>query len=382
MLSEARQRFLGCCLALISSVTFAAQGLFFKLLTDVYATEILFVRMVTTVVLLLPFLCVGDFALLGDRGVDLLWLCVGGVSAAGEIALHYYAMQLMPYADVSAIIFSGFVLVMFFAWVFLRESCGAFEIIVTLITIAGIVLVAHPEAIFAAVSGTSDAARSDYFASRLAGTGVALLSCCCTVGVFLSARRVCHIHYAVLTFHAAFWGTIMSATITCVVGQWTIPANTAEWLYLLGVTTFGFVSILFVYQALRLEEAGAVSMVRTSEITFSYIMQIIFMGQYPNVYAAVGAVIISFTSVACGLRAWLRTRKKEDEQSRLLAAAKDGNEAGDKYTEDAVRPYRDDDGYQSGESTPVKNRSLNDDDHDIGKSLKSRLRTCFCQSEN
>jgi drug/metabolite transporter (DMT)-like permease len=303
--------------------------------------EIMFVRMTVTVVLLLPFLLIGGYNVLGSDG-DWKWLTMAGLSCAFEIALHYSAMRLMPYADVSAIIFSGFVLILFFAWIFLDESCGVFEILMSVITIIGIILVAHPDALVALFTGGEghSSRRYDSFLSRLAGTGLSLLSCVCSVGLFLSARKVSHVHFSVMTFHTAVWGTITSAVMTSAFGEWRAPDSNLQWVYLFGVAVVGCISVVLVFQALRFEEAGAVSMVRTSEIPFSYILQIIFIDQYPNVYAACGATIISLTSISCGLRAWLRTRRKERDiyeelhGKNLVSGTK-------------VNDVRDDDGYQS-----------------------------------
>ena len=315
-MNDARQRLLGCVLSLLSSMSFAIQGLFFKFIQSMDSLEIVFARMTFTVMVLVPYFLITRRNVMAAEG-NLKWVTVAGLAVVVRIGSQYMAMRLMPYADVSAILFSGFVFVLFFAWIFLKESCGVFEITMTFITTIGIILVAHPEALvalFIGGLGHSDEVN-DLFISRLAGSGLALLSCLCSVVIYLSVRKCRSVHYSVTVFHSSVWGVIISAAMTSSCGRWSLPQGWSEWAYVCGVALSGSLSTVLVFQALRLEGAGIVSMVRTSEIAVSYVLQRIFLNQSPNMYAAIGATIISMTSVSCGLRAWLNAQKNSSEYS-------------------------------------------------------------------
>ena len=329
---SSKDRFFGCCLAFVSAVTLALQALSFTYIQDVYFMESLTIRMSFILLLILPYLIVKKLPVFGEERWELKWLLLNGVCFAGELTLHYYALILLPYADVAALVTSGFMIMApVCARLILKEPCGLFEFVVVVAVIVGTVLVAQPKALFAlATRGAANLHES--VSQQLVGTGVVLLSCFCNVWVYLCARRLCHLHYTVTTCHACVWTIAVTAAFTTVNGAWSVPRGW-DWLYLSGFAVVGFVAVTSLYQALRLAEASAVGTIKTSEIAVSYALQVTLVGVYPTIYSALGAVLISSTSFACGLRAWLQSRNaSNDENAKLLtdvAVVKDNHDAPD-----------------------------------------------------
>ena len=62
--------------------------------------------------------------------------------------LRFWALQYLAVGDVSAIASSVPVFVMIMAHFLLQESCGIVSVIVTILTCAGILVIAHPPLIF------------------------------------------------------------------------------------------------------------------------------------------------------------------------------------------------------------------------------------------
>ena len=305
-------RFLGCCLGLGAAVALSLQSLCFTYIQNVYFMESITTRMVVTLLLILPYIIAKKVSVFGQERGEIKWLVLNGIGYTGRVTLYFYALTVLSIADLTAILVGGsMTMVSILACLVLKESCGVFETVVVLANIVGTVLVVQPEAMIVLVHGGGGAANGLGENRRLVGVGAALASCICNVWVYVSARRLCHLHFAVTLFHASVWTIVVSAVFTTVNGAWSIPHG-RDWLYLAGFSFNGFLALTLLYQALRFEKATVVVAIECLKIALSYLLQVTILKVYPTVYSILGAVLMSLTSFACGFRAWLISKSDVD----------------------------------------------------------------------
>ena len=306
------KRFLGCCLALGAAVALSLATLCFTYIQNVYFMESITIRTVVPLLLILPYIIAKKLSVFGQERGEIKWLVLNGICYTGRVTLYLYALTVLPIADLSALFVGGsMTMVSILACLVLKESCGVFETVVVLAVIVGTVLVAQPKALIVLVHGGGGAANGLGETRRLVGVGAALASCFCSGWMFVSARRLCHLHFAVTLFHGYVWTIVVSGLFTTVNGAWSIPHG-RDWLYLAGFSFNGFLALTLLYQALKFEKASIVGAIQCLEIALSYLLQVTIVKVYPTVYSILGAVLISLTSFACGFRAWLISKSDVD----------------------------------------------------------------------
>lgn len=140
-----RPAYLGVLLATLSSLFFSLCSVIVKGLTSMNPLELAMFRFIG----LLPAIPVmiykeQDIFPSGKR-ILLLLRCFVGTTG---LMLSFYAFRHMSLADSSVIIFSTPVFVAVFARMFLKESCGLFNVLTIALTLLGILLITRPKAIF------------------------------------------------------------------------------------------------------------------------------------------------------------------------------------------------------------------------------------------
>lgn len=149
---------LGILLATLSSLFFSLCSVIVKGMTDINIIELAMFRFVG----LLPAIpiLVHQEHVPFPRGKRILLFMRCFVGCTG-LVLSFYSFRHMPLADASVIIFSTPVFVALFAWIFLKEPCGVFNVITIALTLCGIVLITRPRAIFGQ-TGTSEEDSIEY----------------------------------------------------------------------------------------------------------------------------------------------------------------------------------------------------------------------------
>lgn len=69
---------------------------------------------------------------------------------SNAMILLFYAVQQMPLADATVIMFSNPVFTALLAWIFLKEKCTIWDCVFTVFTLAGVIMIARPPFIFGA----------------------------------------------------------------------------------------------------------------------------------------------------------------------------------------------------------------------------------------
>jgi drug/metabolite transporter (DMT)-like permease len=219
----------------------------------------------------------------------------------------------MPLGDATVIYMTSPVFVGVFAFFILKESCGIFEIISTIIMLVAVVFIAQPPFIFGAKSMKPGEKHEDS-TTRLWASVSGLVGSIFHASVHIALRRLKDVHFATILFTYSIWGMLQSGIFTYIAGAWSIPKDPICWAYIVGVGGFSVCALSCLTIALKTENAGAVSVLRSSDLLFAFIWEMIFLNQYPNVWTIIGATLVMICVIAYGIRKWYRIRKKRDEK--------------------------------------------------------------------
>ena len=241
------------------------------------------------------------FNLWADKSERLLLVIrsIGGFSA---FVLIYYSFHYMNFSDVNTIAMSAPIYVAPLAALFLKEPCGIFQAVAIFLTITGLVLIARPSILFGDISGAKfDASQYVIGAS---------MAFCASLGVSVSVLTIRRIRktepFVIVVWFSwlsIIFGVCLLVMMYLITGDSIgFPTTTADWWYINLCAACGVLGQAFFVWALRVEEAGLVSLARTFDIVMSFIFQIGFMDQPIYWTSIVGSVIVSTTVVITCLK--------------------------------------------------------------------------------
>ncbi|XP_074654629.1 solute carrier family 35 member G1-like, partial [Tubulanus polymorphus] len=293
-------RSIGIFQALLSALFFSVQALFVNRVNDVNPLEITFFRMTVQAICIVPVVAYQKQSFIGEA-TDRWALLARAIFGTLSMSLMYYAIHHMPLGDASVLHFSSPVFVGLLACVLLKEACGIFEVVTTIFTLCGIVFIAQPHFIFRTNIKSAKYTESE----RLIASGCALGASACGAAVHISLRKLKHVHFSTVVFTYSVWGMIQSGILTYIIGAWTLPKSWRTWLELIGVGVTAVMAQTCFTKALQTENAGTVSLLRSMEIVFAFMWQLIIIYDFPHLFSIIGAAIISLCAVAQGVRKWI-----------------------------------------------------------------------------
>ncbi|KAJ8264364.1 hypothetical protein GJAV_G00148290 [Gymnothorax javanicus] len=301
---------LGFLYAVLSSLFFSIVGLLVKKIDGIHAVEISAIRCFFQMVFVLPAMIYYQTGFLGPRG-QRIFLFLRGLLGSNAMVLLYYALQQMPLADATVIVFSNPVFTALLAWMFLREKCSILDVIFTIFTLTGVVLIARPPFLF---GSQVDEIEGNY-TNRIKGSIAALAAAICAACTMVVLRKMGkNVHYYLSTWYYAVMGLIECFVAMFFIGDWAIPFCGRDRWYLLTIGVLGIVAQTFLTKALQLEKAGPVSLMRTMDVVLAFLFQFLFLSQNPTWWSLGGTLCIICSTSGVALRKWYdSTRKNRGE---------------------------------------------------------------------
>ncbi|KAM3835373.1 solute carrier family 35 member G1 [Vipera latastei] len=301
---------LGLFYTLLSAFLFSVASLFLKKIEDVHSVEISAIRCVFQITFVLPGLIYFKTGFLGPKDKRMV-LFLRGLLGSGAMILVYYAFQVMPLADATVITFSSPVFTSFFAWIFLREKYSLWDLLFTLITITGVVLIARPPFLF----GSSVLDMEESYTDHLKGTIAAIASAVAAALTFVILRKVGKsVHYFLSIWYYAIIGLIVCIIALFVMDAWTLPNCGIDRFLLISIGLLGLGGQIFLTKALQIEKAGPVAIMKTMDVVFAFIFQVLFLNHIPRWWTVGGALCVVASSSGTVIRKWFQNSKRGTEQ--------------------------------------------------------------------
>ncbi|KAM6951787.1 solute carrier family 35 member G1 [Aplochiton taeniatus] len=298
---------LGLFYGLLSTVFFSVIALLVKTIRDVHAVEISLVRCFFQMLFLMPLLIYHRTGFLGPRDKR-LFLFLRGLLGSNAMILLFYAVQQMPLADATVIMFSNPVFTSLLAWIFLKEKCTLWDCLFTVFTLTGVILIARPPFLFGErVSGI----ESDY-ARHLKGTAAAFAGALGAACTFVLLRKMGKsVHYYLSVWYYAVIGFLQCLVVLAATGQWTLPpCGYDRWIMML-IAVLGIAGQTFLTKALQIEKAGAVSLMRTVDVLLAFVFQFLFFGHAPTWWSLGGALCVVVSTSGVVIQKWYASNSRK-----------------------------------------------------------------------
>lgn len=231
---------------------------------------------------------------------------------AGTIGIccQFYAFQNMNIGDASAIIFSSPLITAILAAVFLKEKFTIFNLVATMVSFTGVVLVARPPFIFGTNEGESQ--------FRFAIAGIAFVGALGNSFAILNIRKIGNrVDSYVITYYFSIVSFIVPLIIFSITAAYRLPpCGNARWLLIL-IGVLGFLGQITFTRAVQLEKATLVAVIRTTDVIFGYILEIIIFHSTPTLLSIFGSLLVIAGSSALGIKKWceIKSESKRKHQS-------------------------------------------------------------------
>uniref|UniRef100_A0A3Q1FD57 Solute carrier family 35 member G1 n=1 Tax=Acanthochromis polyacanthus TaxID=80966 RepID=A0A3Q1FD57_9TELE len=252
------------------------------------------------------YLCSSRTGFLGPRDKR-VFLVLRGFIGSNAMILLFYAVQQMPLADATVIMFSNPVFTSLLAWVFLKEKCTIWDCVFTVFTLTGVILIARPPFLF----GERVRGIEGNYTNHIKGTIAAFAGAIAAACTFVVLRKMGKsVHYYLSVWYYAVIGLVESVITVSVLGEWKIPSCGRDRWMLILIALLGVVGQIFLTKALQIEKAAPVALMRTVDVVLAFIFQFIFFNRAPTLWSLGGALCIVASTSGIALRKWCSNSRK------------------------------------------------------------------------
>lgn len=226
-----------------------------------------------------------SWASLRSRGVS-PWgnrkglLLLRGLLGYVALSCFFFALTRLPLADATVIQYTNPVFTALLAALFLAESIRRRDVGLTLLSLAGVVLMTRPGFLFGGLEE-----RLDPFA-----VGVALAGAVFSAAAYVVVRRLGRTEDPVVV---VFWfATIATLGAIPFTAASAVVPTPVEWVLLLGIGVVTQIGQVSMTRGLREERAGRAMAVGYMQIVFAAAWGALFFAEIPDLWGAAGALLI------------------------------------------------------------------------------------------
>ncbi|XP_040848375.1 solute carrier family 35 member G1 isoform X1 [Ochotona curzoniae] len=296
---------LGLFYTLLSAFLFSVGSLFVKKVQDVHAVELSAFRCVFQMLVIIPCLIYRKTGFIGPKD-QRIFLVLRGLLGSSAMILLYYAYKTTSLADATVITFSCPVFTALFAWIFLKEKYSLWDAFFTFFTIVGVILIVRPPFLF----GSNTSGTEGNYTVRLLGTLAAVASAVFAAMTLVILRKMGKsVDYFLSIWYYVIIGLTESVIVLFVIGGWSLPPCGIDRLFLILIGLFGLGGQIFLTKAVQIEKAGHVAIMRTMDVVFAFIFQIIFFNDMPSWWTVGGAFCVVASSIGAATRKWIQNSK-------------------------------------------------------------------------
>ncbi|XP_067285714.1 solute carrier family 35 member G1 isoform X2 [Pseudorasbora parva] len=298
---------LGLMYSLLASVFFSAAALLVKKIEGMHAIQISAIRCFFQMLFVVPPMIYYKTGFLGPRGMR-IYLFLRGFLGSNAMILLYYAVLQMPLADAMVIMFSNPVFTALLAWIFLKERCTIWDVIFTVFTLTGVILIARPPFLF---GGEPSGIEGDY-TNHIKGTAAAFagaVGAACTMVILRKMGK--SVHYYLSIWYYAVLGLIECIVVLFILDEWSVPSCGWDRWTLMAIGLLGIAGQTFLTKALQIEKAGPVALMRTMDVVLAFILQFLFLNRKPTWWSLGGALCVISSTSGVAIRKWYNSTRQK-----------------------------------------------------------------------
>ena len=241
-----------------------------------------------------------------------------GILGGCGFIMYFYSMSAVPLGDAVTLFSLYPIHTLLLARVFLNEQIRTTHIIATIASVVGATLIAGPTFLFLNESihrednhdivnplGYMTAFVGSFFGSFV----IILIRKAGTLGV--SALQLL---FSWATFGITF-SFVFKYVFEPIEGQWRTPPSTRSWLYIFAMCSIGSMAHFLMNYAGRMGPAGLSSIVRSSDILFAYLWQILIFDDIVTLATILGVICVLSSLIVIALQKW---KDETDKQSNII----------------------------------------------------------------
>ncbi|KAB1270971.1 Solute carrier family 35 member G1 [Camelus dromedarius] len=227
-----------------------------------------------------------------------IFLLLRGVLGSIAMILLYYAFQATSLADATVITFSCPVFTSIFACIFLKEKYSPWDALFTAFTITGVILIVRPPFLF----GSSAVEMEEDYSVHLKGTFAALAHAVFAAVTLVILRKMGKsVDYMLSIWYYVVAGLIECVTVLFALGEWSLPYCGLDRLFLILIGLCGLGGQVFLTKAIQIEKAGLVALMKTMDVVFAFIFQVIFFNNIPSWWTVGGSLCVVASSTGAAI---------------------------------------------------------------------------------
>ncbi|XP_071501348.1 solute carrier family 35 member G1-like [Diadema antillarum] len=220
------------------------------------------------------------------------FLMIRGLSGAFGFLCYFKAFQLLELSTANSLILTSPLFTIAFERVCVKESCSVVKVICAFGTVAGIIFVMQPPAVFGAAG---DQGTSDTWLGAVMALSVAALIAI----AFVSQKPISNmkVHAQLIVFIFACIASIVSFATTTALADWSVPRCGRDRVLVVLIGILGCLGVHATTLALEVESAGSFNIIRASSVFFAFILDVVILREAPNGFAIFGACLIVGSAV-------------------------------------------------------------------------------------
>lgn len=217
-------------------------------------------------------------------------LVLRGLLGCGALLCFYHALTRLPLAEATVIQFMNPVFATLMAAWWLRERAGAREVFALVISLLGVVAITRPEFLTQRMDVDRD----------VIAVMIALLGSLLSSAAYVTVRKLGRTENAHVI---VFYFPLVTVPLVLPFALWAWVAPTpAQWLLLLGIGVTTQIAQVWMTRALQVESTGKATTAGYLQILFAGLWGALLLGESPDLFFALGAVLIGTGVIVVGRR--------------------------------------------------------------------------------
>lgn len=242
-----------------------------------------------------------------------LWLLARGIVGIVSMSCLYYSVTALGVADATVLFFISPIWAILLARCLLHEEMTMFDLCCAIGSIIGCIFVARPSFIFPSTDPQTTQINDGM--TRSFAVFIALCGSFLSGMVYILIRQISHnAHPQQLVFCTGFAGVIYGPLALYFLQPYIPPSqwnmDTTVYMALVGVCAY--IGQCLFNSGVQREKAGIASITRNLDVVFVFLWQITILQQSINIMSIIGAVIMTCSVCAVGIRKVIKNRQEQD----------------------------------------------------------------------
>ena len=289
------------------------QLVYLKTRRGISSYMMLFCRSLVILLLNFVFMIVGRAHPYGEmKNIPILFLL--GLAGVGQILFVFLSLERIPMGDATVIQFTAPVFTTAFSGLLLGTGCSLIDAVCGCVSFLGVVVMTKPSIFFGTVEKTDHEVNQSSVNNHVVnlstdseyifGVIFALLAAI-FVSIFYVLTKIFgqRLDVTVTVLYPSTFGIILAPIVGVAfknVGQ--LPSDWITSLSLILVGFLSFVHLMFVAEALQLEDAGPASLIRNLDVVYAFFMQYMVLDIPPDWSTLLGACIVIASTTVIAIR--------------------------------------------------------------------------------